>query len=71
MGLFERYLSLWVAASIAGGVGLGVLLPGVFAVLAGLELAGVNALVAILIWVMIYPMMVNVDLASLCRQLVD
>jgi arsenite transporter len=65
MGLFERYLSLWVAASIAGGVALGVLLPGVFAVLAGLELAGVNALVAILIWVMIYPMMVNVDLASL------
>jgi ACR3 family arsenite transporter len=65
MGLFERYLSLWVAASIAAGIGLGVLLPGVFAFLAGLEVARVNALVAALIWVMIYPMMVNVDLASL------
>ncbi len=65
MGLFERYLSLWVAGCMAAGIALGVLLPGLFAFLAGLDVAGVNALVAVLIWVMIYPMMVNVDLASL------
>jgi len=70
MGVFERYLTLWVTAAIATGITLGTLLPGVFGVLAGLEVARVNLVVAILIWVMIYPMMVNVDLASL-RQIGD
>ena len=42
MGLFERYLSLWVALSIASGVALGSLLPGVFEVFANLEYASVN-----------------------------
>jgi ACR3 family arsenite transporter len=65
MGVFERYLTLWIAAAIAGGIALGALLPGAFGVLADLELASVNLVVAVLIWVMIYPMMVNVDLASL------
>jgi ACR3 family arsenite transporter len=65
MGVFERYLTLWVAAAIGGGIVLGALFPGAFAVLADLEVARVNLVVAILIWVMIYPMMVNVDLASL------
>jgi ACR3 family arsenite transporter len=65
MGVFERYLTLWVAAAIAGGIALGALFPGFFGVLAGLEIASVNLVVALLIWVMIYPMMVNVDLASL------
>jgi len=65
MGVFERYLTLWVAAAIAGGIALGALLPGLFGWLAGLEIASVNLVVAVLIWVMIYPMMVNVDLASL------
>jgi len=65
MGIFERYLTLWVAAAIATGIALGALLPGVFSVLAALEIAQVNLVVAVLIWVMIYPMMVNVDLASL------
>jgi ACR3 family arsenite transporter len=65
MGLFERFLTLWVAIAIAGGIVLGVLFPGSFAVLAGLEFARVNLVVAVLIWVMIYPMMVNVDLVSL------
>ncbi len=65
MGIFERYLTLWVAAAIAGGIALGALFPGAFALLAGLEIARVNLVVAVLIWVMIYPMMVNVDLASL------
>ncbi len=65
MGLFERYLSLWVALCIAAGVGLGVVLPDFFIVIAGIEYASVNLVVAVFIWVMIYPMMVNVDFASL------
>jgi len=65
MGLFERYLSLWVALCIAAGVGLGVVLPNLFEAIAGIEYARVNLVVALFIWVMIYPMMVNVDFASL------
>ncbi len=65
MGLFERYLSVWVALCIAAGVGLGLLVPGAFSVIASLEYASVNLVVAVFIWVMIYPMMVNVDFASL------
>ena len=67
MGIFERFLSLWVALAIASGTLLGVLIPAAFDLLAGFEVAGVNLLVAILIWVMIYPMMVNVDFASVRR----
>jgi ACR3 family arsenite transporter len=65
MGLFERYLSLWVALCIAAGVGLGIASPKVFEAIAAIEYASVNLVVAVLIWVMIYPMMVNVDFASL------
>ncbi len=65
LGLFGRYLSLWVALSIAGGVALGALFPGVFQALAALEIARVNLVVAVFIWVMIYPMMVQVDLGCL------
>lgn len=65
MGLFERYLSLWVSLCIGTGVVLGVLLPDLFAMLAKLEFANVNLAIAILIWVMIYPMMVNVDFSSI------
>jgi len=65
MGLFERYLSLWVALCIASGITLGVLFPVIFEAVAAVEYAGVNLVVAVLIWVMIYPMMVSVDFASL------
>jgi ACR3 family arsenite transporter len=65
MGLFERYLSLWVALCIIAGVVLGVVLPGLFSAIASIEYASVNLVVAVFIWVMIYPMMVNVDFASL------
>ena len=65
MGLFERYLSVWVALCIAGGVLLGKVAPSIFAGVAALQYANVNLAVAVLIWVMIYPMMVNVDFASL------
>jgi len=65
MGIFERYLSVWVALCIVTGVVLGVLLPGIFQLVASIEFASVNLVVAVLIWIMIYPMMVNVDFASL------
>jgi ACR3 family arsenite transporter len=65
MGLFERYLSLWVALCIAVGVGSGSVFPTLFQAIAGLEYASVNLVVAVFIWVMIYPMMVNVDFVAL------
>ncbi len=65
MGPFERYLSLWVGLCILAGVGLGAAAPGLFRLIAGVEYASVNLVVAVLIWIMIYPMMVNVDFASL------
>jgi ACR3 family arsenite transporter len=61
MGVFERWLSLWVGLSIGAGVLLGTWVPGVFAHAASLAWAHVNLVVAVLIWVMIYPMMVQVD----------
>ena len=61
MGIFERFLSLWVGLAIAAGVGLGLWVPSVFAVVAQLEWAGVNLVVAVLIWLMIYPMMLKVE----------
>ena len=65
MGLFERYLSLWVALCIVTGVILGYLFPGLFALVADLEFAHVNLIVAVFIWVMIYPMMVQIDFTSI------
>ncbi len=63
LGLFGRYLSVWIGLCIAGGVALGALLPGLFELVARAELARVNLIVAVLIWVMIFPMMVQVDLS--------
>lgn len=65
MGIFERYLTVWVALCIAAGVVLGNLLPDVFALIAELEFAHVNFVVAVLIWVMIYPMMVQIDFSAI------
>ena len=65
MSVFERYLTLWVALCIIAGVFLGNLVPGLFAGLAALEIARVNLVVAVLIWVMIYPMMVQIDFAAI------
>ncbi|EXS69907.1 ACR3 family arsenite efflux transporter [Sphingobium sp. Ant17] len=65
LGLFERWLSLWVALAIAVGIVAGNVAPGAFATLAGLEIASVNLIVAVLIWAMIYPMMVGVDFGSI------
>ena len=61
MGLFERYLTVWVALAIVAGVILGLSIPDAFQLIAGLEFANVNLIVAVLIWVMIFPMMVQID----------
>lgn len=65
MGLFERFLSLWVALGILAGIALGNLVPGLFQFLAAMEIAHVNIPVALFIWVMIYPMIVQVDFSSI------
>jgi ACR3 family arsenite transporter len=65
MGLFERYLTVWVGLGILAGVALGLWLPGLFQAVAALELAHVNLVVAVFIWVMIYPMMIQIDFASI------
>ena len=65
MGVFERYLSVWVASAIAIGVGLGVVFPPLFELIAKIEVAHVNIVVALFIWVMIYPMMVQVDFSTI------
>ncbi|VUZ26901.1 Arsenical-resistance protein Acr3 [uncultured Comamonas sp.] len=64
MGVFERFLTVWVALGIAAGVALGLLVPSAFAWVAAMEYAQVNLVVAIFIWVMIYPMMIQIDWAA-------
>jgi len=65
MGLFERYLSVWVLLSILGGMFLGTQFSEIFSIIAGLEFAHVNIVVAVLIWLMVYPMMIQVDFSAL------
>lgn len=65
LGFFERYLSLWVALCIVAGVALGQLAPAVPATLAKMEYAQVSLPVAVLIWAMIFPMMVQIDFAAI------
>lgn len=65
MGLFERYLSVWVALAMLLGVLGGNITPDVFAGVAALEYAQVNLVIALFIWVMIYPMMVQIDFAAI------
>lgn len=65
MGLFERFLSLWVALAILTGVLLGQFAPAVPETLSRFEYARVSIPVAVLIWAMIFPMMVQVDFTSI------
>lgn len=64
MGVFERFLTVWVALGIAAGVVLGLMMPSAFEWVAAMEYAQVNLVVAIFIWVMIYPMMIQIDWAA-------
>ncbi len=65
MGIFERYLSVWVGLSIVFGVVLGLWQPEAFQAIASFEVAHVNIVVAVFIWVMIYPMMVQIDFSAI------
>jgi ACR3 family arsenite transporter len=65
LGVFERYLSLWVALCIAVGIALGHLFPALFQAVGRIQLAQVNLPVAALIWLMVIPMLLKVDFAAL------
>lgn len=65
IGFFEKYLTVWVALCMAAGVLIGVYFPGVPGFLSRFEYYNVSIPVAILIWLMIYPMMLKVDFASI------
>ena len=65
MGKFERYLTLWVALCIVVGIGLGQTVPSVFHALGAATVAEVNLPVAVLVWLMIVPMLLKIDLAAL------
>lgn len=62
---FERYLSVWVALCIVGGIALGHVVPGLFALIASAEIARVNLPVAVLIWLMIIPMLLKIDFGAI------
>lgn len=64
MGVFERFLTVWVALGIAAGVALGLVMPAAFEAIAAMEYAQVNLVVAVFIWIMIYPMMIQIDWAA-------
>jgi len=71
LGIFEHWLTLWVALAMIGGMFAGTVAPGLVAAIAGAEFASINLVVAVLIWAMVYPMMVNVDfgaVAGVARQ---
>ena len=65
MGIFERFLTFWVGLCFFAGVALGYLMPSAFEAIAAIEFNHVNLVVAVFIWIMIYPMMVQVDFNSL------
>jgi ACR3 family arsenite transporter len=65
LGLFERYLTIWVALCIVAGIALGQLAPGLFQALGAMTVAEVNLPVAVLVWLMIVPMLLKVDLSAI------
>ncbi len=65
MNTFERLLTLWVGLAMIAGIAIGALAPTLVQAIAGAEIASINLVVAVLIWAMVYPMMVNVDFAAI------
>jgi ACR3 family arsenite transporter len=65
MNLFERYLTLWVGLCIVVGIGLGQLFPAFFQFVGNIEVAHINLPVAVLVWLMIIPMLIKIDLGQL------
>ena len=71
LGRFERWLTLWIALAIVLGIIIGSVAPGLVGAIAAAEVAGINLVVAALIWAMVYPMMIGVDfgaVANVARQ---
>lgn len=68
IGFFEKYLTLWVALCIVAGVAIGQLIPAFPQTLSKFEYAQVSIPVAILIWLMIYPMMLKIDFKSIVNS---
>ena len=64
MTTFERLLTLWVALAMIAGIAIGTLAPALVEAIASAEIASINLVVAVLIWAMVYPMMVNVDFGA-------
>ena len=67
MSVFERGLTLWIGLALLLGLGLGQLAPSFFSTIGELEYANVNLVIAVLVWLMIYTMMLQVDISSLFR----
>ncbi|HAJ93944.1 MAG TPA: arsenical-resistance protein, partial [Synergistaceae bacterium] len=67
LGFFGRYLTVWVVLCMAAGVMIGLYIPAVPATLAKFEYANVSMPVAVLIWLMIYPMMLKIDFSSVVK----
>jgi len=67
LGVFERWLSLWVGLCIVVGIALGTALPDVFQAIGAMEIAKVNLPVAVLIWLMIVPMLLKIDFGALAH----
>ena len=65
LGFFGKFLSLWISLCIIVGIALGNIFPFIFLSIANIQYQNVNYIVAILIWLMIYPMMVQIDFSSL------
>jgi len=67
IGFFEKYLTLWVVLCIVAGIALGYLAAGFVGIVAKAEVARVNLPVAVLVWLMIVPMLLKVDFASMAQ----
>lgn len=65
LNVFEQYLTVWVALCIVIGVIIGRLAPGLVEEISTWEYSGVNMVIAVLIWLMIYPMMLRIDFAAI------
>jgi len=67
ISFFERYLTVWVLLCMTAGILVGRFLPGVRSILESMQIAGQNIPLAILMWIMIYPMMLKIDFTSIVR----
>ncbi|HBL85025.1 MAG: arsenical-resistance protein [Clostridiales bacterium GWF2_38_85] len=65
IGFFEKYLTIWVLLCMAAGILIGKFLPGIPNFLENIQFAGQNIPIAVLIWIMIYPMMMKIDFQSI------